>query len=153
MTKAFLTWIIQSCGREIQLLPLAEMKGADAGDVVLLASADPSAGLVPGPGVDCVADIKLQPELAGNGARLVTFSDSSDSADFTARNIRVIGGDAVAFEIVGIGLIGRVRLNGTSEQGVVLPAITAAATALTAGVPFAMMMDALNSFPASAYSG
>ena len=126
MTKAFLVWIIQSCGRELELFPLTEMKDAAAGDVTVLTSADLPVGLPLGQGVDCIADIKLQPEIAGNGAHLVTFSDSSDSADFTARNIRVVGGDAVAFEIVGIGLIGRVRLNGTSERSVVLPAITAA---------------------------
>ena len=152
MTKALLAWIVQSCGRELELLPLTEMEGGAAGDMAVFTSEDFLAEPLPGPGMEGIADIRLRPELASCGAHLVTFSDSSDSADFTARNIRVAG-SAAAFEIVGIGLIGRVRLNGMADRGAVLPAIAAAAAALTAGVPFAIMMDALNSFPASAYLG
>ena len=72
MTKAFLVWIIQSCGRELELFPLTEMKDAAAGDVTVLTSADLPVGLPLGQGVDCIADIKLQP---GDSWQWRAFSD------------------------------------------------------------------------------
>ncbi|HEX3039023.1 MAG TPA: hypothetical protein VHP54_01845 [Caproiciproducens sp.] len=91
----------------------------------------------------CVAgyDIAARPEL--QGLRPVTFSAESDSADFTARNIRRTQDGFTAFEIVGVGVIGRVRLAGDSVPyvGAVL---AAAAAAISCGIAFAEVLEALN---------
>ena len=83
MTKALLAWIVQSCGRELELLPLTEMEGGAAGDMAVFTSEDFLAEPLPGPGMDCIADIRLRPELASCGAHLVTFQTAA-----TARILR-----------------------------------------------------------------
>ncbi len=42
--------------------------------------------------------------------RVLTYSTSSDNADFTARNAHCIQEFGCAFEIVGVGVIGRIKL-------------------------------------------
>ncbi len=73
----------------------------------------------------------------------VTYSVDKDGADFTARNIRLTQDGLAAFEIVGVGIIGRVRLK-TGDKGDVLPALAAATAAIAAGIPFAEVLEALN---------
>lgn len=91
----------------------------------------------------CVANynIAARPEL--QGLNPVTFSVESDSADFTARNIRRTQDDCTAFEIVGVGVIGRVRLAGDSTR-YVETVLAAAAAAISAGIAFAEVLEALN---------
>lgn len=68
---------------------------------------------------------------------------TEDGADFTVRNIRTARDGSVAFEMVGIGIIGRVRLR--SEDPVdAVSALAAFAAAVGAGVPFADALEALN---------
>lgn len=73
-----------------------------------------------------------------------TYSSKTDSADFTARNIRFAQDGFVAFEIVGVGIIGRVKLN-TRDSGTVSDALAASAAAVGIGIPFADVLKALNS--------
>ena len=54
MTKALLAWIVQSCGRELELLPLTEMEGGAAGDMAVFTSGDLPAEPLPGPGMECI---------------------------------------------------------------------------------------------------
>lgn len=75
--------------------------------------------------------------------QVVTYSAEWDAADFTARNVRQFPGGGAAFEIVGVGIIGRVRL-GPGRECDVEAALAAAAAATTAGVPFAEALGALN---------
>lgn len=91
----------------------------------------------------CVADygLAVKPELAA--LQPVTYSTDSDNADFTARNIRRMPEGFISFEIVGVGVIGRVRLAVPSESSVKM-ALAAAAAAIVCGVPFAEVLDALN---------
>ena len=65
---------------------------------------------------------------------------------------------SLAFVVITFALLVFLSARGSRDvvknKGLLIgAAIAAAAAALTAGVPFAIMMDALNSFPASAYLG
>lgn len=90
----------------------------------------------------CVAERELAGRIAGV-KKLITYSLARDDADFTARNIRMTPDGDAAFEIVGFGVIGRVRLKGgvISCVGEVL---SAACAAVGAGIPFAEVLKALN---------
>jgi hypothetical protein len=81
-------------------------------------------------------------ELAGF-RKVVTYSTEWNGADFTARNIRTLPNGVTAFEIVGVGIIGRVRLGPDCAKDVEA-ALAAAATATVAGIPFAEALEALN---------
>ena len=91
----------------------------------------------------CVADYELavRPEL--DGLHLLTYSITSNNADFTARNIRQTQDGFAAFEIVGVGVIGRVKLAAGCDQSVET-ALAAAAAAIACGIPFAEVLEALN---------
>ena len=93
---------------------------------------------------ECVMEYSLAREggLAGR-ENIVTYSVDQDGADFTARNIRVAQDGQAAFEIVGVGIIGRVRLR-TGDTAAVSPALAAATAAIAAGIPFAEVLEALN---------
>lgn len=81
-----------------------------------------------------------------------TYSSKTDSADFTARNIRYAQDGCVAFEIVGVGIIGRVKLN-TRDKGIVDDALAASAAAVGIGIPFADVLKALNNIKLKSESG
>lgn len=72
--------------------------------------------------------------------KIRTYSATSDNADFTARYIHTID-EETAFEIVGVGVIGRAKLR---NPDMVKPSLVAAAAAISCGVSFADMLDALN---------
>lgn len=74
------------------------------------------------------------------GCKLSTYSTSSDNADFTARYIHTLDGE-IAFEIVGVGVIGRVRIN---DPDLVKAALVAASAAISCGISFADVLSALN---------
>lgn len=86
-------------------------------------------------------DAWYEPMREGISCRTVTFSTKSDAADYTARNIRQRP-DGVDFELVGTGVIGRVRL-AVPGRFSVYNALGAAACALTLGLPFQPVVDAL----------
>lgn len=75
--------------------------------------------------------------------QMLTYSACSDNADFTARNIRSFPNKGFAFEMVGVGVIGRIQLRNGSEQAV-RGSLIAASAALTCGIPFAEVLHALN---------
>ena len=88
-------------------------------------------------------DDEWSPRLReGLDCRVVTYSAGRDEADYTARNIRQRP-DGVDFELVGTGVIGRVRL-GIPGEFSVYNAMAAASCALTLGMPFATVVDALS---------
>jgi UDP-N-acetylmuramyl pentapeptide synthase len=91
----------------------------------------------------CVADYEFagSPEL--DGLHPLTYSTVSDRADFTARNIRQTQDGFTAFEIVGTGVIGRVKLPAGCEQSVDT-VLAAAAAAISCGISFAEVLEALN---------
>jgi hypothetical protein len=129
-------------------------KAEERGDTVtvLLASESQKISL---PALFSVCVMKFEPEKPKPfGFRSVfTYSTRWDGADFTARNIRILPDGTTVFEMVGIGIIGRVRLE-HAQKGDVEASLAAAAAAMAAGVPFAGILDALNGpDEASAASG
>lgn len=92
----------------------------------------------------CVMEYSLaqNPQMSGL-KNTVTYSVDKNGADFTARNIRLTQDGLAAFEIVGVGIIGRVRLK-TGDTAAVPPALAASTAAIAAGVPFAEVLEALN---------
>lgn len=94
----------------------------------------------------CVLDYDVPSPLSEpqqEGCRFLTYSMESDNADFTVRGIRETGENELAFEVVGVGVIGRVRLQ-TSERKQVKAALVAASGALACGIPFAQVLETLN---------
>lgn len=87
-----------------------------------------------------LAEYSLRAALPLSTCAVTTYSLEEDGADYTARNLRVTPEGFTAFEIVGTGCIGRVRLRHlpAGGQSVILQAVGAVAAC---GVPFA---DALN---------
>lgn len=93
---------------------------------------------------DYDSDLHLpQGESVPETCRLLTYSATSDNADFTARNVRNFQDKGYAFEMVGVGVIGRIQLRSGKEQAV-RGSLIAASAALTCGIPFAEVLKALN---------
>ncbi len=142
-TISVLNDILAFCGHENYLLaPVGESVPEDVQPTVLLLC-DAQSPAADGFAV-CVADyaFSAMPEIAA--LKPLTYSTVSDSADFTARNIRKLPEGFAAFEMIGVGVIGRVRLAADSLDWVG-PALAAAAAAIACGISFAEVLDALNS--------
>lgn len=90
----------------------------------------------------CVAERELSTCVHG-AAKRITFSLKRNDADFTARNIRIMPNGKTAFEIVGFGVIGRVRLSG-GDLSKVEAVLAAACAAVGCGIPFADVLSSLN---------
>ena len=91
----------------------------------------------------CVIDYDCGFREKLSNCKILTYSMDSDSADFTVRNLRQAPDNGFVFEVVGVGLIGRIRvLDGSRET--VKRLLVSAAAALVCGVPFAGVLDALN---------
>ena len=73
---------------------------------------------------------------------LTTYSAKDDAADYVARNIRYRA-DGVDFELVGIGQIGRVRMQ-IPGQFSVYNGLCAATVCLKLGLPFDRVVEALS---------
>ncbi|MBR3778102.1 MAG: UDP-N-acetylmuramoyl-L-alanyl-D-glutamate--2,6-diaminopimelate ligase [Clostridia bacterium] len=73
---------------------------------------------------------------------LTTYSAKDDAADYVARNIRYRA-DGVDFELVGIGRIGRVRMQ-IPGQFSVYNGLCAATVCLQLGMPFDRVVEALS---------
>lgn len=141
-TISVLNKILFFCGRENYLLaPAGQNVPEDVQPAVLLLC-DPECPAAEDFAV-YVADyaFSAMPEVAA--LRPLTYSTVSDSADFTARNIRKLSDGFAAFEMIGVGVIGRVRLAADSMDAV-NSALAAAAAAIACGIPFAEVLDALN---------
>ena len=80
--------------------------------------------------------------LEGLSCRRVTYSARSGAADYSAHNIAGRPG-GVDFELVGLGVIGRVRF-GTPGAFSVYNALAAGVTAVAMGLPFAGVTDWLS---------
>lgn len=80
---------------------------------------------------------------SGSFEKVITYSMEKDGADFTVRNIREMREGMLAFEIVGIGIISRVRLE-SRDKSDVRAALASSTAAIGAGIPFADALEALN---------
>ncbi len=140
-TAAVLKQIFRLCGREHYYV--AEYGKAFPPEVVrsvLLLCVDPREKISGWP--VCVAEWELA-NLATEAGKLITYSLAKNDANFTARNIRAAPDGTIAFEMVGFGIIGRVRLCDGSPAGVE-ESLAAACAAVGAGIPFAEILQALN---------
>ncbi|HEX3037693.1 MAG TPA: hypothetical protein VHO94_01700 [Oscillospiraceae bacterium] len=93
--------------------------------------------------VGCVMDYDMHVPSSADyftDCKILTYSTGSDNADFTARYIHTLNGET-AFEIVGVGVIGRVRLR---DSAIVKASLVAACAAVSCGIPFADVLNALN---------
>lgn len=133
--------LIYSKREAFTIIPAGEVREQK---VAVLLAAQPVGFLNPENFSVCVAEYSLVQRHDFSGFRnLITFSTERDGADFTARNIRSLPGGITAFEIVGVGIIGRVRLKtDTADDAAV--SLAAAAAAIAAGIPFAEVLEALN---------
>lgn len=141
-TISVLNKILLFCGRDNYLLAPAGRNIPEDVQPAVLLLCDPECPAA-GDFAVYVADyaFSAMPEVAA--LKPLTYSIVSDSADFTARNIRQLPDGFAAFEMIGVGVIGRVRLAADSMESV-NPALAAAAAAIACGVPFAEVLDALN---------
>lgn len=89
-----------------------------------------------------LAEYSLRAALPLSTCAVTTYSLEEDGADYTARNLRTTPEGFTAFEIVGTGCIGRVRLRHlpAGGQSVILQAVGAV---VACGVPFADVLNAL----------
>lgn len=137
--------ILGLCGREecFSVFSQGTLPPEAPPSVCLLCAQTEREALPPGRPV-CAAEYGLVPSLdSSDFSQIITYSMTEDGADFTVRNIRTARDGSVAFEMVGIGIIGRVRLR--SEDPVdAVSALAAFAAAVGAGVPFADALEALN---------
>jgi UDP-N-acetylmuramate-alanine ligase len=142
-TISILRWILSECGRCCRAVFLGEEEPGSSRLAVLLLSG-PSDASQAEKFETCVADydFSAMPQIAQ--LHPLTYSVGNDSADFTARNVREKDG-VTTFEIVGVGVIGRVRLADCNEK-CVKSALAAAAAAVACGNPFAEVLKALNSY-------
>ncbi len=137
--------ILGLCGREecFSVFSQGALPPASLPSVCLLCAQTEREALPPGRPV-CAVEYGLASGLDPSSfSQIITYSMTENGADFTVRNIRTARDGSVAFEMVGIGIIGRVRLR--SEDPVdAVSALAAFAAAVGAGVPFADALEALN---------
>ena len=78
----------------------------------------------------------------GTSGKVVTYSINSDYSDYTAKNIK-LRPDKVVFEMLGFGVIARIKLH-IPGQFSVYNAMAAASAALAIGIPFTEVTAALS---------
>ncbi|HCC03138.1 MAG TPA: hypothetical protein DHW78_04375 [Ruminococcaceae bacterium] len=91
----------------------------------------------------CLAEYTLREDPRFAGVKLTTYSLENDRADYTARGLHTTPEGYKAFEIVGTGCIGRVRLRMLPACGEELILIAASA-AVVCGAPFAQVLSSLH---------
>lgn len=140
----FLRGILHFCEREnYRLFRAGETLPPEAHPAVFL-SCRPGNGAVPGGCPVLVTDFDLAGGFSpGSFEQVITYSMEHNGADFTVRNIRETKDGFLAFEIVGIGIIGRVRLS-SREKSDARAALAASTAAIGAGIPIADALEALN---------
>ena len=76
-----------------------------------------------------------------------TYSLEDDRADFVAKNLRNFQGRGYTFDLVGLGIIGRIHLLSGDEQ-TLRSTLIAASAALSCGISFADVVEVLNTLAA-----
>ncbi|MDD5952523.1 MAG: hypothetical protein PUC32_02555 [Oscillospiraceae bacterium] len=89
----------------------------------------------------CVSDYD---SVRGGAERpRATYSLEAENADFAARNVRRLRDAGYTFDLVGLGIIGRIHT--ISDSAAILrPTLIAASAALSCGVSFADVVEVLN---------
>lgn len=93
-------------------------------------------------------NIERKKTLRQDGGKIIEYSQEDDSADLVAKN-RMDAGAYTSFELLGTGIIGRIRL--WKKAGLTVPAALALSGALlSAGIPLAGVTQGLSSYSADA---
>ncbi|HHV32309.1 hypothetical protein [Caproiciproducens sp. LBM24188] len=151
MIGSILKKIMDLCGRtNCRVAPAGEPLRPEEVPYLLLAGTGEFADAA-GKFQKYVAPYENQKGSPGPNQCFVTYSMEDDRADYTVKNIRRSPDGQMTFEIVGAGVIGRVKRN-SGQAEFVEQALAAAAAAMTAGISFAEVLDALNTMPLQAES-
>ncbi|MDD4807453.1 MULTISPECIES: hypothetical protein [Caproicibacterium] len=135
---SLLNRLLQSCGlTDLQ----AVLPGKEKKKVLLVADREPMLRYVSG-FQRCLASYPLREDPRLHSVQLFTYSLESDSADYNARGLHVTPQGYTAFEIVGVGCIGRVRLKSLAE-GEEERILAAVAAAVVCGAPLAKVLSCL----------
>lgn len=90
----------------------------------------------------CVAEFDLQDLVPAES--LLTFSLTQNAADFTVKHPQCTGDGVLSFDMIGVGVIARIRLHSAGTEDL-STALAAAAAAVCAGIPLAQVSETLNS--------
>ncbi len=85
-------------------------------------------------------DAGAQDMTAGCSCKVITYSAKDNSADFVAKNIE-LKADGIKYELLGDGVIGRIRC-GIPGTFTVYNSLAAACAAVASGVPFEHVVNA-----------
>lgn len=148
-TTSILKKILKFCNRENYVVSSVEKPIHENVQPAVLLLSDVDNRIFSNEFSVCVSDYAFSAVREIADLQPLTYSSKSDEADFTAKNIRITESGYLAFEIIGVGVIGRVRLNikDKSQQEyeeIVSNALGAASTAISCGIPFAEVLNALN---------
>ena len=148
-TTSILKKILKFCNRENYVVSSTEKPAHENIQPAVLLLSDVDKKTFSDEFPVCVCDYAFSAVREISCLQPLTYSSKSDEADFTAKNIRITESGHLAFEIIGVGVIGRVRLNikDKSQQGyeeIVSNALGAASAAISCGIPFAEVLNALN---------
>lgn len=80
------------------------------------------------------------------GCHCTTFSMEDPTTDFVAANVRQFADMDYAFDLMGLGIIGRVHL-AKDDRRLLRTALIAASAALSCGISFADVVEVLNTLP------
>ena len=142
IAAAVLKNIFHFCGRDdYHVIEYGEPLPPDTAKPVLLLCTE-MAGIDFAKWAVCIVEQELSKDVV-DSAKRITFSLKRNDADFTARNIRATPDGYVAFELVGFGVIGRVRLTG-GDIAKVGSVLAAACAAIGCGIPFADVLTVLD---------
>ncbi len=138
-TVDLLNRLLLDCGRDCLQ---AVLPGQEQEKKLVVADSEEMLQWVKGfPRCLAVYSLRDRPELSG--LELTTYSLENDSADYTARGLHRTPEGYTAFEIVGTGCIGRVRLQNLPEGGE-NTILEAASAAVVCGAPFAQVLGCLH---------
>lgn len=137
-TARLLNRLLKDCGREHLR---AVLPGREKEKELLLVSS--AAMLQYAEGFSkCLAEYSLHEDSRLVGKQLTTYSLKEEAADYTACGLHTTAEGFSAFEIVGVGCIGRVRLR-SLPQGGEETILMAASAAVVCGAPFAQVLASL----------
>lgn len=94
----------------------------------------------------CVSDYEYGAK-EGSTYHHTTFSTEDDGADFVVRNVRPFQNMGYTFDLVALGIIGRIHFISDDAQ-MLRAALIAASAALSCGISFANVVEVLNGISA-----
>ncbi|MCH3971533.1 MAG: hypothetical protein LKE53_01980 [Oscillospiraceae bacterium] len=134
--------LLAACGRKDLQVVLPDQTLKKSEKELLVADKEPVLRCAVGfPRCLAAYPLREDPRLRGL-QQLSTYSLKSDCADYTARGLHLTPEGYTAFEIVGVGCIGRVRLKSLAkgEEELIL---AATAAAVMCGIPLAKALACL----------